>query len=217
MPSMVFALLGVITAAGVLFGAAVSLHFTKLMRDSRASAVTKLTLVGAPLRWHHLDDGVMGGRSQTVLSTGRKSLEFAGTINTQGGGFASARAEAPDRAPLLPESARALRLRLRGDGLQYKVLLSKGGGGPFSAAPSWQHDVKTKRGVVETVKLELKDFLPSFGGSAMRRNEHVLLPVEMRELGLMLSLKDAQGQPNPHFGEGVFDFGLSVESVDVVT
>ena len=41
----------------------------------------------------------------------------------------------------------AVRVRYRGDGKTYKVLLSDGqGGGPWSKSPSWQHDLPTTAG-----------------------------------------------------------------------
>ena len=199
--------------AALLAGVA-AWHFSKVMQGMRANPITALDL-GAPLTWHRLDDGVMGGRSKSVL---RKSggLLFAGSINTNGGGFASARGEAPERAALLPSTCRGLRVKVRGDGRQYKVLLSKGGGSPFSAAPSWQVDMPTRNGITEVQQLELRDFVPSFGGSPMDRTSHSLVPTEMRELGIMLSLKGAHGQANPTFEDGTFQFELSVLQIEVM-
>ena len=48
-----------------------------------------LNLLGHTLKWHRLDDGVMGGQSETLhaSSTDTDELHFTGQINTQGGGF----------------------------------------------------------------------------------------------------------------------------------
>jgi Complex I intermediate-associated protein 30 (CIA30) len=115
------------------------------------------------LKWHRLDDGVMGGQSETnaiVQSRGGDGsdsneiddhvLRFAGTINTIGGGFASLRAPIP--AGTLSSSSSSqqddmtgLKLVFRGDGKTYKFLLSDGsGGGPWAKTPSWQIDVPTQ-------------------------------------------------------------------------
>ena len=82
-------------------------------------------------------------------------------LDTRGGGFTSVRA---DFAGGLKSDA--LRVRFRGDGKTYKVLLSNGqGGGPWSNNPSWQHDLPTKLGEEQSVVLPLAKFVPSFGGS----------------------------------------------------
>lgn len=212
------AILGAIAVGAAVLAAAAAWHFTKIMQEMRANPVDALDLGGASLRWHRLDDGVMGGKSKSHVHVASKGLQFAGTINTNGGGFASVRAEAAERAVLLPADARSLRVSLKGDGLQYKLLLSKGGGGPFNAAPSWQVDIPTRRGGGwEQRTFALKDFFPSFGGSKMREpDKYTLVPEEMREVGFMLSLMDAHGEPNPAFGEGVFEFSLDVRSIEVV-
>lgn len=75
----------------------------------------------------------MGGRSATRHTADDAVLHFAGTLDTRGGGFASVRA---DFAGGLAGSD-ALKVRYRGDGKTYKVLLSTGqAGGPWSANPS---------------------------------------------------------------------------------
>lgn len=205
----------------------------RAMSYDRASnvrnAVPALEFIGTTttsLKWHRLDDGVMGGRSQTVHTAvdGSDHLHFKGTINTDGGGFASVRAPIPDG---LPENAIAVRIKYRGDGRTYKVLLSDGGGGgPLSRSPSWQIDVPTDRddddgASWQETTLPLEQFSPSFGGAARSRTlsgDERLVPSEMRELGFMLSLKLSNGEPNPPetFGDGVFDFSLFVASVSPV-
>ena len=84
-----------------------------------------LNLLGRALKWHRLDDGVMGGQSETVHSSaeGADELNFAGHINTQGGGFCSI------RSPIeggLPSDTAAIRVIFVGDGKTYKVLFSDG-------------------------------------------------------------------------------------------
>ena len=89
----------------------------------------------------------MGGRSSTQHTTEGGALTFAGMLDTRGGGFTSVRA---DFAGGLKSDA--LRVRFRGDGKTYKVLLSNGqGGGPWSNNPSWQHDLPTKLGEEQSV------------------------------------------------------------------
>lgn len=231
------------------------------------------------LRWYRLDDGVMGGQSTTlvdelnssscsnVVSPGEEDqsvvgtkrvgnppiLKFTGSINTQGGGFASIRANLPDKNVLsLDESYNAFKIKYRGDGKTYKILLSNSSGsssgGPFSRSPSWQADLPTikklrtpaccpnsnnnegKRAAEKEEKdlsfqesiIYFSSFLPSFGGKAaltdFERKKYTLIPSEIRQLGLMLSLKLCNGQPNPPetFGVGIFSFILEVESIEAV-
>ena len=56
----------------------------------------------------------------------------------------------------------AVRVRYRGDGKTYKVLLSDGqGGGPWSKSPSWQHDLPTTAGEEAEAVLPFGAFKPS--------------------------------------------------------
>ena len=161
-------------------------------REAVASAKLRLGSTEA-LKWYRLDDGVMGGRSSTQHTTEGGALTFAGMLDTRGGGFTSVRA---DFAGGLKRNA--LRVRFRGDGKTYKVLLSNGqGGGPWSNNPSWQHDLPTKLGEEQSVVLPLAKFLPSFGGQRSRSHAGSLNPRDMAQVGFMLSLYLSDGSPNP--------------------
>lgn len=193
--------------------------------SNERNSVPALEFGATPLQWYRLDDGVMGGKSETVVQQqqeGSTDLHFTGTINTAGGGFTSVRAPVPDG---LPQDMVAVQLKFRGDGKTYKVLLSDGNkstGSPFSRSPSWQIDVPTKKSnddEWEEITLNLSDFVPSFGGKASTRPDKAkaynLVASEMKQVGLMLSLVLADGTSNPPetFGEGEFEFSLRVESV----
>ena len=207
----------------------------RMARYDRAANVaaaipSPLTLGEKPLGgWHRLDDGVMGGRSETNHAVtevaGRPGIHFSGTINTNGGGFASIRS--PFEAGGLTDDAAGLKIKFRGDGRTYKVLLSDGGSsGPMGGSPSWQMDLPTKKlspeDEAQVVTLPLKSFVPSFGGRAalkeQDRSKSQFHASEMKQLGLMLSLRLSDGSPNPKetFGEGIFDFSLFVESIETI-
>ena len=74
--------------------------------------------------------------------------------------------------------------------------------------------------VVHLLFCSLKNFVPSFGGSRrpeMERNKkYQFQPNQMQQIGLMLSLRLASGQPNPTetFGQGRFPFSLHVQSIE---
>lgn len=187
--------------------------------------------VAASLKWYRLDDGVMGGQSESdhiPLEDG-KMLHFQGTINTHGGGFCSIRTKFYHT--FLSTNAEAIKLVYRGDGKTYKLILSDGNrstGGPFGKSPSWQVDLPTQH-LSETQEWEertlpLSSLLPNFGGRMSsrppeeERAHHKFNAEDMRELGIMLSLKLSNGQPNPveTFGSGIFPFSLMVKSIEVV-
>ena len=202
----------------ILLPALFTRNYKAMMAKNERLAFTVFELGGQQLKWTRLDDGVMGGRSESrpSITPGGHGLLFEGDINTNGGGFASVRATAAE--PILPSGARALRVRVRGDGKQYKLTLSNGqGGGPFSPNPSWQADLPTIAGE-ETVREFVLDggFLPSFGGKGIVRPDLAMAPAEMRQVGVMLSLYEASGSPNPAFGSGIFPFRLEVLSIELV-
>lgn len=189
------------------------------------NAVSCLTLGDTPLSWHRLDDGVMGGQSETDLSSSADSqcLLFSGQINTSGGGFCSVRARIEGG---LPGQATGLKIFFRGDGKTYKLLISNGNVstfGPSRRKPSWQADIPTKDGVDETKTIRLESLVPSFGGVPVSRtatghsHSTLLQPEDVKEIGFMLSLKLSDGTPNPKdtFGNGVFPFSLIVRSIEV--
>jgi len=191
-----------------------------------AAAIPALHLNNTSLAWHRLDDGVMGGMSETLHSSGldgKDGICFAGKINTTGGGFASI------RSPIerLPAEMTGLRIKFRGDGRTYKVLLSDGkSSGPRGGSPSWQVDLPTKKldamEKSQVADLPLSSFLPSFGGrpslSPEGHSKYGINANQIRQIGLMLSLKLSDGSPNPPetFGKGEFGFSLFVESIETI-
>mmetsp|Transcript_9600 Transcript_9600/g.26530 ORF Transcript_9600/g.26530 Transcript_9600/m.26530 type:complete len:307 (-) Transcript_9600:1141-2061(-) len=212
---------------------------------NQKNAVTALRLMGGSepgegsnnLNWFRLDDGVMGGRSSTEHKTvtdddtsGTKSatttttLQFAGTINTDGGGFCSIRANLPTNCFSTSKAEDyAIKLCYKGDGKTYKILLSDGSrGGPMSSSPSWQVDLPTQtNGGWHEQTFQLSQFVPSFAGSRRGTDDymkHQLHPHDMREIGFMLSLRRADGSPNPEetFGKEIFPFSLDIKSIEII-
>lgn len=123
-----------------------------------------------------------------------------------------------------------LKIRYRGDGKTYKLLISNGErGGPFSRVPSWQSDLPTTKKPDgdeswDEVTIPFDSLLPAFGGgprsqpSEEDKKAYRFDPTEMKEVGLMLSLRLSDGSPNPveTFGEGIFPFSLVVASMATV-
>lgn len=200
----------------------------RVMRYDRAgneaAAIAALDLLGENLKWFRLDDGVMGGQSETTHSNDSGGLHFKGTINTDGGGFCSIRARLPH---CFEPGVTGFRLKFIGDGKTYKFTLSDGNsstGGPLSRTPSWQVDLPTRAGTEQTEVLYLSEMKPSFGGRASSRPSDEVMATynldvaSINEIGLMLSLKLSDGSSNPKdtFGEGIFPFSLRILSVEPV-
>ena len=174
-----------------------------------------LKFIGHTLTWYRLDDGVMGGRSETLHSStdAGDELHFSGQINTQGGGFCSI------RSPIdggLPADTVAIRVCYIGDGKTYKVLFSDGK--PSRRSLSWQADLPTKAGVEETATIRLDELIPSLQGSRAKSDTKIDA-TKVEELGFTLSLKLSSGESNPveTFGTGVFPFSLKIRSIDAVS
>lgn len=191
------------------------------------NAISVLDFHGTPLSWFRLDDGVMGGQSETVHVAKDGFLHFDGILNTNGGGFTSIRAKI--NPGLLGSETTGLNIRYRGDGKTYKVLLSDGNrGGPFARTPTWQADLPTEKREDDSwdeVTIPYTRLQPAFGGgpksqpSEEERKQYTFNQLDMKEIGLMLSLRLSDGSPNPPetFGEGVFPFSLKVQSIKAVT
>ena len=184
-------------------GGQVGRIMTYPMSENMKNAKAVLHFQNYPLSWYRLDDGVMGGRSETHMDdivpvgggdSGDQVLVFSGRINTNGGGFTSIRSALPESG--LPKGTEAIRIRYRGDGKTYKLLLSAGQQSVFSRGPSWQMDLPTEsRNSSESMQeavLPLCNFLPSFGPRSATEEQKKtlsLVPQEQRQIGLMLSLK----------------------------
>lgn len=168
------------------------------------------------MKWFRLDDGVMGGLSDTQHVDVDGHLCFAGKIDTNGGGFASVRSNFEAGQV----SGEWIRLRYKGDGKTYKVLLSNGSmATPWSASPSWQHDLPTVQGEEAEAVLQYINFTPSFGGKPSKNTDGLaLVPGEMGQVGIMLSLYLSDGSSNPEetFGAAgtAFDFQLDILSLE---
>lgn len=70
--------------------------------------------------WVVVNDGVMGGRSQGVVTTEAGQMQFTGTIVTDGGGFSSVRRLLDSGLNM----SDGLQMRVRTDGREYEVLLT---------------------------------------------------------------------------------------------
>ena len=225
-------------------------RYDRLSNERNAVSALQFLNAQQPLEWFRLDDGVMGGQSETRHYVNNNNnnnndgnnnnnnvLHFEGTINTNGGGFASIRCKISEQVAMaLANNYKAIQLRIRGDGKTYKFIITDGtGAGPFSGKPSWQFDVPTEQqqddvvgaeaGGWQDVRIPLDQLLPSYAGGSRAQSTTnndtgtlVFDASSVREIGLMLSLKRADGSLNPKatYGEGIFPFALAVQSITPV-
>lgn len=169
------------------------------------------------LSWFVIDDQVMGGASSSALTMNEgwaspiilgstpQCIEFAGTINTKGGGFSSCRTLG-DEFPLgIPANATAIEVTAVVDARMYKLVLHTGDSWSMSL-PSWAHDFRGEPGHVRTWVLPLANFVPTIRGGKVKGA--VLDPAAITGVGLSLSLYDMQGEQNFYFGDGPFKVEL---------
>ena len=129
------------------------------------------------LDWRVINDNVMGGRSLGDITRAGEFLSFSGSLNTNGGGFASIRV--PARAVLADKSA-GVRLRVRGDGRDYTFRLR-----PKNSRISYWSQFATKDGEWLEVALPFTSFWPNWRGR--RLNAPVITAAQVAELGLMIN------------------------------
>jgi len=116
-------------------------------------------------QWRVINDGVMGGISQSSFKAGDGGAAlFAGTVSLENyGGFCSV-STIPDRRYDL-SGFDAVVLRVRGDGKRYKCTLKADAA--FSGF-AYQFGFSTKKGEWISVVAPFQDFVPTFRGQVVR-------------------------------------------------
>lgn len=157
--------------------------------------------------WGAVDDVVMGGVSQSGIERVATGALFSGVVSTENsGGFASVRTRNLDPIDLSAYSG--VRLRVRGDGNRYKVLLRDsdrwdgvGYSMSFDTVPnSWI-----------TVQVPFEELVPVFRARTLEASEG-LNQSSVRAFQLMLSKFEYDGTLNPTFTPGAFE--LLIESIE---
>ena len=155
--------------------------------------------------WFRVNDVIMGGKSSSELGTDSEGrLVFSGTINTNGGGFASMRTSEACVVKV-PADATSIRLTVEGDGQLWKANLGLSHS-LMDSNPTFSHDFLTTKGAVTTHVLPLAEFAANKRGQKLP--DVKLDPSQVQYVGLILSLYTQEGEPNPHFGDGPFQIIL---------
>ena len=134
-------------------------------------------------RWNVINDGVMGGRSQSTLRTHPAGAMFAGSVSAEnGGGFASVRASLSN--PTVPDG-RAISVRVRGDGkiYQFRIRTDQRWDGP-----AYKYPFSTKPGAWQEIVMPLRDFQASFRGRAVV-NAAAIESVAIQQVGFLIADK----------------------------
>lgn len=129
------------------------------------------------LDWRVINDNVMGGRSLGDITRAGEFLSFSGSLNTNGGGFASIRVPAKN---VLEDEAAGVRLRVRGDGRDYTFRLR-----PKNSRISYWSQFATQDGEWLEVALPFASFWPNWRGR--RLNAPAITAAQVAELGLMIN------------------------------
>lgn len=141
-------------------------------------------------QWYAIDDGVMGGRSQSRMDIGEKvgeatPLVFSGYVSLENnGGFASQRTR-PRRCDL--SHSRGIRLMFRSDGKRYKFVLRSD---PAFDSVAYQATFNTVTDRWQQVGLEWNEFQPTFRGRTVPGHPP-LDPANIFQFGLMIAEKQA--------------------------
>ena len=148
--------------------------------DDEGLVLTDFTSRTSDLGWYVVNDNVMGGRSDGDFEQDQGELSFAGSTNTNGGGFSSIRTQ-----PLqLDLSNRAgIALRVKGDGRRYTWRLTTDARWRGRQVSYWA-DFETEDGTWTTVTIPFASYVPRFRG--YRLEGPALNPARITGMGLMI-------------------------------
>jgi monofunctional biosynthetic peptidoglycan transglycosylase len=151
---------------------------------SETKALVDFTAAKENERWRIVNDGVMGGLSQSGIEiTSATHAVFQGNLSLENnGGFASVRRLPHDYK--LAEHDGVL-LRVMGDGRTYQFRVRTDD--RFDGI-SYRAEFKTKRGSWITVKIPFKSLRPTFRGRPVP-NAPELQPERIRQLGFLIGDK----------------------------
>ncbi len=149
-------------------------------RPGRELLVTDFTSSSTNLGWYVQNDNVMGGRSEGDFKQAAGVLIFAGSTNTNGGGFSSIRTQ-PFQLDL--SGYDGIQLDVKGDGRRYIWELQTNARWRGRRISYWA-EFPTRQGERSTVKVAFSSFVPQFRGYKLDGPD--LDPREIREMALYI-------------------------------
>ncbi|MDF7823292.1 CIA30 family protein [Pontiellaceae bacterium B12227] len=149
--------------------------------------------------WYAVNDGVMGGLSQSrAEQIDGSSLRFSGIVSFENnGGFASIRRSAEI---FELEDSMGIRLRIKGDGKNYQLRFRTSQ--RFDGV-AYKHDFSSVKGAWSEVELMWSDFVATFRGRAVP-GAPALSASAIEQVGFLIADKQ----------EGVFS--LDIASLDIL-
>ncbi|WP_371185936.1 CIA30 family protein [Thalassotalea maritima] len=148
-------------------------------------------------RWYIINDDVMGGRSDSQITTTDNSIIFSGTVSLENdGGFASIRA-----AMQSPENSTNVQIIMLGDGKTYQLRLRSN---RLYDGPAFVHEFKTIKGQWQTLIVDKNDFHLQYRGRKLTSTEQVDIG-DIEQIGFLISGKQ----------EG--EFSLQIKSIVFLT
>lgn len=162
--------------------------------------------------WGPLDDVVMGGCSESKLEVERGIGEdggyaavFSGNVTSaNNGGFASVRCK-NFTPPKNVSAYEGLELRLKGDGLRYKLVLRQD---TYWDGTSFIRSIDTTAGEWQTIKIPFSDFKPVFRAKSVKDGSK-LNTSSITSVQIMLSKFEYDGNLNPNFRLGKFSLPIA--------
>ncbi len=156
--------------------------------EAQSSMLVESFEVPTRLNWRIINDGVMGGLSDSELQILPEGVgKFKGNVSLENnGGFASTRGLL---AVLPSEPFTKIKLRIKGDGKKYSFRIRTDG--QYDGV-SYKNDFETKAGVWQEVILNLVDFKPTWRGRTLT-NIPPIEPTQIRQIGFLISDKQAGG------------------------
>ena len=138
-------------------------------------------------RWYSVDDGVMGGISQSGFSVVNGEGRFHGEVSLEnGGGFASVRREPDGFEPTLAD-AQGIALTVRGDGRTYQLRLKSTSLGDASA---YRVKFTPSRDAWETLHFPWSAFEAVRRGTILN-DVPSIVPSEIHQLGFLIADRTA--------------------------
>jgi hypothetical protein len=136
--------------------------------------------------WETTNDNVMGGRSSGGPAIVNGALVFAGSTNTDGGGFSSIKASVPKRSL---SDATSFQIRYKGDGRRYQFSVETGERRRlFFRIQYWVEFLAQESEGWEEVTIPLSEFKSISFGEPL--DDRVLKPKRIKDIGFIIYDKE---------------------------
>ena len=169
----------------IYFRPLILIYLISTMARSEEIVIFDFEKDSAKTAWRVVNDGVMGGLSESDFQTSQGHGIFSGIVSLDNnGGFASVRSSIK---PTEIEGCNNIFMRILGDGKRYKFTIRTNGN--FDGV-NYQQSFSTVKGEWKLIKLPLNKFTPTYHGRVLA-NKPELTAEKIASLGFMISDKQA--------------------------